>query len=160
MMNYKTYDSPVDTLLLLADQRGLVAIRFAGTSQKALAQVENDWAEGSALLDRCTEQLDAYFAGRLTAFELPLVYSGTDFQQQVMHALCDIPFGQTCSYGELANKLGREGAARAVGSANRRNPLPIIVPCHRVVGANGDLTGFAGGLDIKRKLLRLESSAR
>jgi len=159
-MNYKVYDSPVNTLLLLADQRGLVEIRFAGTSQKALAQVENDWEEGSALLDRCTEQLDAYFAGQLTRFDLPLVYSGTDFQQQVMHALCDIPFGQTCSYGELANKLGREGAARAVGSANRRNPLPIIVPCHRVVGANGDLTGFAGGLDIKRKLLSLESSAR
>ena len=88
-MNYKVYDSPVNTLLLLADQRGLVEIRFAGTSQKALAQVENDWEEGSALLDRCTEQLDAYFAGQLTRFDLPLVYSGTDFQQQVMHALCD-----------------------------------------------------------------------
>jgi len=108
------------------------------------------------VLDDCAKQLDAYFAGQLTEFDLPLVYSGTDFQQQVMHALRDIPYGETCSYGEMAKKLGRDGAARAVGSANRRNPLPIIVPCHRVIGANGELTGFAGGLSIKRKLLTLE----
>ena len=158
MVNYKIYDSPVDTLLLLADERGLLEVRFAGKEGDALAQVEG-CSEGGELLTGCVEQLDAYFAGQLTEFDLPLVYSGTDFQQQVMHALRGIPYGETCSYGEMAKKLGREGAARAVGSANRRNPLPIIVPCHRVIGANGDLTGFAGGLDIKRKLLTIEGAA-
>jgi len=156
MMNYKLYDSPVDKLLLLADERGLLEVRFAGNQGDALAQVAPGWSEGGDVLDDCAKQLDAYFAGQLTEFDLPLVYSGTDFQQQVMHALRDIPYGETCSYGEMAKKLGRDGAARAVGSANRRNPLPIIVPCHRVIGANGELTGFAGGLSIKRKLLTLE----
>jgi len=158
MMSYALYDSPVDTLLLLAGTRGLMEVRFVGSQGDALAQVESRWSEGGDVLDNCIKQLDAYFAGELTEFDLPLVYSGTDFQQQVMHALRDIPFGETCSYGELAKRLGREGAARAVGSANRRNPLPIIVPCHRVIGANGELTGFAGGLDIKRKLLSMEGA--
>jgi len=158
MMNYVLYDSPVDTLLLLADTRGLMEVRFVGNKGDALAQIDDSWNEGGDLLADCVKQLDAYFAGELTEFDLPLVYSGTDFQQQVMHALREIPFGETCSYGELAKKLGRNGAARAVGSANRRNPLPIIVPCHRVIGANGDLTGFAGGLDIKRKLLTIEGA--
>jgi len=157
-MNYALYDSPVDTLLLLAGERGLMEVRFAGNQGDALAQVESSWSEGGDVLDSCIKQFDAYFAGELTEFDLPLVYSGTDFQQQVMHALRDIPFGKTCSYGELAKRLGRDGAARAVGSANRRNPLPIIVPCHRVIGANGELTGFAGGLDIKRKLLTIEGA--
>jgi len=158
MINYKLFDSPVGTLLLLADARGLMEIRFAGNEGDALAQVEENWCEGGEVLIDCVAQLDAYFAGELTEFDLPLVYSGTDFQQQVMHALQDIPYGKTCSYGELAKKLGRDGAARAVGSANRRNPLAIVVPCHRVIGANGDLTGFAGGLDVKRKLLAIEGA--
>jgi len=158
MINYTVYDSPVDTLLLLADPRGLMEVRFAGNEGDALAQVEDSWCEGGNVLAECIKQLDAYFAGELTEFDLPLVYSGTDFQQQVMRGLQDIPYGKTCSYGELAKKLGREGAARAVGSANRRNPLAIIVPCHRVIGANGDLTGFAGGLGIKRKLLSIEGA--
>ena len=159
MIDYKVYDSPVDTLLLLADARGLMEVRFAGNAGDALGQVEDGWREGSDVLVDCVKQLDAYFIGELTEFDLPLVYSGTDFQQQVMHALRNIPYGETCSYGEMAKKLGRDGAARAVGSANRRNPLPIIVPCHRVIGANGDLTGFAGGLEIKRKLLTIEGAA-
>jgi methylated-DNA-[protein]-cysteine S-methyltransferase len=158
MINYTIYESPVDTLLLLADERGLIAIRFAGNTADALGKIESGWSEGSGVLADCVTQLDAYFSGELTEFNLPLVFSGTDFQKQVMHALCTIPFGETCSYGELAKKLGRDGAARAVGSANRRNPLPIIVPCHRVIGANGDLTGFAGGLDIKRTLLSIEGA--
>lgn len=158
MINYKIYSSPVDKLLLMADERGLLEIRFAGDEADALVQIDGSWSEGGELLGECVKQLDAYFAGKLTEFDLPLVYSGTDFQQQVMHALRDIPYGETCSYGELAKKLGRAGAARAVGSANRRNPLPIIVPCHRVIAANGDLTGFSGGLDIKRKLLAIEAT--
>jgi methylated-DNA-[protein]-cysteine S-methyltransferase len=158
MVNYKIYDSSVGTLLLLADERGLLEVRFAGNEDDALAQVEGR-SEGGELLTSCVKQLDAYFAGQLTEFDLPLVYSGTGFQRQVMHALRDIPYGGTCSYGELAKKLGHAGAARAVGSANRRNPLPIIVPCHRVIGSNGHLTGFSGGLEIKRKLLTIEGAA-
>ena len=106
MINYTLYDSPVDTLLLLADARGLIEVRFAGNEGDALAQVEDDWTGGGEILADCVKQLDAYFAGELTEFDLPLVYSGTDFQQQVMHALQDIPYGKTCSYGELAEKLG------------------------------------------------------
>lgn len=158
MINYNLYDSPIGTLLLLADARGLLEIRFAHDKDGALQQIEASWRESNEAFANCIAQLDAYFAGELTEFDLRLVYSGTDFQQQVMHALQDIPYGETCSYGELAKKLGRDGAARAVGSANRRNPLPIIIPCHRVISANGDLTGFAGGLDIKRKLLAIEGA--
>lgn len=159
MTNFSLYNSPVGILILLADERGLLEIRFSESAEDAREQLEPDWVEGNAVFEQCVSQLDAYFAGELTEFDLPLVYSGTEFQQQVMHALQDIPYGRTCSYGELAKKVGRDGAARAVGSANRRNPLPIIVPCHRVIGANGDLTGFAGGLDIKRKLLAIEGAA-
>ena len=157
MINYSLYDSSIGTLLLLADSRGLREVRFTKSEADALGQLEESWIESRDVFTDCVAQLDAYFAGELRSFDLPLVYSGTDFQQQVMHALQGVPYGETCSYGELARKLGREGAARAVGSANRRNPLPIIVPCHRVIGANGDLAGFAGGLDIKRKLLAIES---
>lgn len=159
MTNYTFYHSPVGILILVADERGLLEIRFSKDDKDAWAQLEPDWVADNAVFGQCTRQLDAYFAGELTEFDLPLVYSGTEFQQQVMHALEEIPYGQTCSYSELAKKVGRDGAARAVGSANRRNPLPIIVPCHRVIGANGDLTGFAGGLDIKRKLLAIEGAS-
>lgn len=158
MMSYALYNSPVDTLLLLADERGLLEVRFAGQQAEAVQQFADCWQQGCGVIERATQQLDAYFAGQLTEFDLPLVYSGTDFQQQVMHALRTIPYGKTCSYGELAKQLGRAGAARAVGSANRRNPLPIIVPCHRVIGASGELTGFAGGLEIKRQLLAIEGA--
>lgn len=158
MTQYHWYDSPVGLLLLLGDERGLFEIRFMNNKQQVTSQIKAGWQEKRAAFDDCIAQLDAYFAGELTRFDLPLVYTGTDFQQQVMQALQAIPYGQTCSYGELAKKLGREGAARAVGAANRRNPLPIVVPCHRVIGASGALTGFSGGLDKKRKLLTLEGA--
>lgn len=99
VINYCLYDSPVDTLLLLADSRGLLEIRFAGSEAQALQQVEEGWCENLDVFDDCITQLEAYFAGELTDFDLPLVFSGTEFQQQVMHALRDIPYGETCSYG-------------------------------------------------------------
>lgn len=113
--------------------------------------------EETELLVRAREELLAYFAGELREFRLPLAPSGTPFQWQVWAALAEIPYGQTRTYGELAAAIGRPGAVRAVGQANHRNPLPIVLPCHRVVGKGGALTGYAGGLALKRALLRLET---
>ena len=110
------------------------------------------------VLQSCAMQLQEYFAGERCRFDLPLNGAGTDFQQSVWSALSRIPFGELRSYGDIAREIGRPKAVRAVGAANGSNPLPIIVPCHRVIGSNGSLTGFAGGLDIKKKLLVLEGA--
>ncbi|GAA3986803.1 methylated-DNA--[protein]-cysteine S-methyltransferase [Allokutzneria multivorans] len=110
--------------------------------------------------DEVVEQLEAYFAGRLTDFELPLNLAGTPFQRQVWAALLEIPYGETVSYGELAERIGRPTASRAVGLANGKNPVGIIVPCHRVVGSTGDLTGYGGGIERKRHLLDFERATR
>lgn len=112
------------------------------------------------LLKEAKAQLDAYFAGRLKAFELPLAPAGTEFQMKVWNALCTIPYGETITYGQLAERLGNANASRAVGMANSRNPLPVFIPCHRVVGTGGKLTGYTGGLDIKVKLLELEQRVK
>jgi methylated-DNA-[protein]-cysteine S-methyltransferase len=110
----------------------------------------------TALLLEAVRQLDAYFAGELKEFTLPLAPEGTEFMKKVWAALCEIPYGRTASYGEVAERIGAPKAARAVGLANNRNPIPIFIPCHRVIGADGSLTGYAGGLDMKQKLLDLE----
>lgn len=120
-----------------------------------LAPADVDIRE-TPLLKEAKAQLDAYFAGRLKAFELPLAPAGTEFQMKVWNVLCTIPYGETITYGQLAGRLGNANASRAVGMANSRNPLPVFIPCHRVVGTGGKLTGYTGGLDIKVKLLRLE----
>jgi methylated-DNA-[protein]-cysteine S-methyltransferase len=111
------------------------------------------------VLDRAVSQLREYFSGRRRQFDLPLDFQGTAFQKQVWQALLTIPFGETRSYGQVATQVGRPKASRAVGAANGRNPIPIIAPCHRVIGASGRLTGFGGGLDVKARLLRLEGIA-
>ncbi|MEX5709017.1 methylated-DNA--[protein]-cysteine S-methyltransferase [Parafrankia sp. FMc6] len=116
-------------------------------------------APGDAALQAAAGQLAEYFAGRRTSFDLPLNPTGTDFQRKVWKALCDIPYAETISYGELARRLSQPGASRAVGLANGRNPISIIVPCHRVIGANGSLTGYGGGLERKRHLLAFEQQA-
>ena len=110
--------------------------------------------------DDVTTQLTEYFAGRRQTFELPLAPEGTPFQQRVWSALLGVPYGETISYGELAARIGRRSASRAVGLANGSNPLPIVIPCHRVIGSNGKLTGYGGGLAIKERLLALERGAR
>lgn len=112
------------------------------------------------LLKEAKAQLDAYFAGRLKAFGLPLAPAGTEFQMKVWNALCTIPYGETITYGQLAERIGNANASRAVGMANSRNPLPVFIPCHRVVGTGGKLTGYTGGLDIKVKLLQLEQRVK
>ena len=118
--------------------------------------MDPEWREDKAPLREVIQQLRAYFAKELETFELTLAPEGTDFQQSVWNELCGIPYGETISYGELAKRVGNPKASRAVGAANGQNPIPIIIPCHRVIGSDGKLTGFGGGLPIKEKLLALE----
>ncbi len=147
------FASPLGALTVSSDGAGLTGVRFA--EQAAVELSRRD--DAAAVLARAREQLAAYFAGELRAFELPLAPRGSEFQRKVWAALLEIPFGATTSYGALARRLGRPSAARAVGAANGRNPIAILVPCHRVVGASGALTGYAGGLERKRWLLAHES---
>ena len=146
--------SPVGPLLLAADHAGLRQIIFMNGRNRA--QPDPAWTPDSSGFAETTRQLRAYFAGELEQFDLPLVPEGTPFQLQVWHKLCEIPYGETISYGELARRIGNSKASRAVGLANGSNPIPIIIPCHRVIGSNGKLTGYGGGLPIKEKLLALE----
>lgn len=155
---YKTVASPVGALKIVASDRGLSAILWENDDPKRVrlaALVEDPY---HPVLLETERQLGAYFAGTLKAFTVPLDFNGTEFQKSVWAALLTIPFGATRSYGDIARQIGRPGASRAVGAANGKNPISIIAPCHRVIGAAGALTGFAGGLDIKRRLLGLESA--
>ena len=155
-MNYQLIDSPLGRVLLADRGDGLAGVWFDG--QRHYPAETSAWLPAStALLDRAAEQLGAYFAGKLTQFDLPLAAVGTSFQQAVWQQLVAIPFGQTRSYGQIAQALGKPSASRAVGMAVGRNPWSVIVPCHRVLGSGGQLTGYAGGLDRKRWLLALES---
>ena len=153
-MRCSEMQSPVGPLLLAADDVGLRKIIFMNGRDRA--QPDPSWVQESAAFAEATRQLRAYFAGELEQFDLPLAPEGTPFQLQVWRHLCEIPYGETISYGELARRIGNPKASRAVGLANGSNPIPIIIPCHRVIGSNGKLTGYGGGLPIKEKLLALE----
>ena len=157
---YKTMQSPVGALTLVASGHGLAAILWEndrpGRVRLKLAQED---ARHPVLVET-ERQLNEYFAGRRKAFSLELDFAGTQFQRKVWQALLEIPFGQTRSYGEIARRIGAPAAVRAVGAANGRNPISIVAPCHRVIGATGKLTGFAGGLDAKAHLLALEQKSR
>jgi methylated-DNA-[protein]-cysteine S-methyltransferase len=146
--------TPIGHLLAVAGEEGLCELQFA--SGKTARGPQPGWREDAAAFGALRDQLAAYFAGELRSFDLPLAPDGTGFQHRVWALLRAIPWGQSRSYSDLARDLGQPGAARAVGAANGRNPLPILVPCHRVIGGNGSLTGFAGGLAVKRQLLVLE----
>src|SRR5258705_2307187 len=151
---YTLLPSPIGLLLLVGDDRGLRQIAFAENGRAA--PPNPDWKQDAASLDEPIRQLRAYFAGEIEAFDLALAPDGTPFQQKVWNELCRIPYGQTISYGDLARRIGNPNASRAVGLANGSNPIPIVIPCHRVIGSNGKLTGYGGGLPIKEKLLALE----
>ena len=151
---YGFLESPIGDLLLAGDEAGLCAISFPSGSRAVAPRPE--WRQDDAFFEHSRSQLGAYFAGELQRFDLSLNFIGTAFQKSVWRALIDIPYGETTSYGALAAKLGRPTASRAVGAANGANPLPIVAPCHRVIGADRSLTGFGGGLDTKRFLLDLE----
>lgn len=154
-MKYKTMESPVGPLLIAGDEDGLKFIIFA--TEKRAADPAPNWEESeSSLIREAVRQLKAYFSEELTSFDLPLAPSGTPFQMAVWRELRQIPYGKVISYGELAKRLGKSRAVRAVGAANGANPIPIVIPCHRVIGSNGKLTGYGGGLHIKEALLALE----
>ncbi|MGA8491984.1 MAG: methylated-DNA--[protein]-cysteine S-methyltransferase [Terriglobales bacterium] len=151
---YTQIESPLGPLLLVADDAGLREILFVKGRHQA--EPESSWIEDKAPFVETIRQLQAYFAGELENFILELAPEGTPFQLEVWRRLCDIPYGETISYGELAGRIGNPKASRAVGLANGSNPIPIVIPCHRVIGSNGKLTGYGGGLPIKEKLLALE----
>ena len=154
---YSWFESPVGVLLLAGSEAGLKLVSFsAGTRTKS---ADSEWHEDSAVFTEVVDQLKSYFAGERKAFDLPLVLEGTDFQKKVWTALQDIPYGETVSYKALAQRVGSPKAVRAVGAANGANPIPIIIPCHRVIGADGRLTGYGGGMERKQWLLALEGRA-
>ncbi len=153
-MNYQYLDSPLGRLRLVSDGKHLVSIEFDGGHTCTATDCELS----DQLLQDCASQLQEYFAGTRHSFDLPLAPGGTQFQQSVWQQLTQIPHGQTCSYKDIATGIGKPKAVRAVGAANGRNPIPIVVPCHRVIGSDGSLTGFAGGIGMKKQLLELEGA--
>jgi len=155
MMYYCYLDTPIGQLLLAGEGDALSMIGFPKEVMRR--DPEPDWAYNEESLENARTQLTEYFSGQRKDFDLLLKLNGTEFQVSVLEALLEIPYGETTSYGAIAKQIGRPNAARAVGAANGRNPIPIIVPCHRVIGSSGDLTGFGGGLDTKEALLRLEA---
>ncbi|WP_155904970.1 methylated-DNA--[protein]-cysteine S-methyltransferase [Methylopila sp. M107] len=148
--------SPVGELKLVASQAALVAVLWENDDPRRVPLEPSRLSQEHPVLREAARQLEAYFAGERRRFDLPLAFHGSAFQRGVWAALLDIPYGETRSYGELARLLGDVKASRAVGAANGRNPLSIVAPCHRVIGASGKLTGFAGGLEAKAFLLALE----
>ncbi|MBB6120180.1 methylated-DNA--[protein]-cysteine S-methyltransferase [Nocardiopsis algeriensis] len=156
---YTRMPSPLGELLLTGDGESLSSVHTQG-KENVRREVPPEWREDPSAFRDAVAQLEAYFAGTLREFDLALAPAGTEWQLRVWKALTTIPYGETASYGELAAELGRPTASRAVGTANGRNPISIIVPCHRVIGANGTLTGYAGGLERKQYLLHLETGRR
>lgn len=154
-MYYCYLDTPIGELLLAGENDALSMIGFPKGSMRR--DPESDWIYNEKPLAIARQQLQEYFAGDRKDFDLSLQLDGTEFQVKVLKALQKIPYGETVSYGEIAKRIGKPKAVRAVGAANGRNPIPIVVPCHRVIGSGGDLTGFGGGLDTKEALLRLEA---
>lgn len=153
-MYYRYLETPIGELLLAGHEHALRVVAFP--EGKRRREPEPEWIWSEKPFTAVCAQLNAYFAGTLQDFDLPLEPGGTPFQLAVLEELRRIPYGTTVSYGEIARRIGRPKAVRAVGAANGRNPIPIIIPCHRVIGASGDLTGFGGGLPVKEALLRLE----
>ena len=154
-MYYCYIESPIGELLLAGEDDALTMIGFPEGSMRR--EPESDWTQNDKPFAEAARQLKEYFAGERHEFDLPLRLNGTEFQLLVLDELQRIPYGETTSYGDIAKRIGRPKAVRAVGAANGRNPIPIIVPCHRVIGSGGALTGFGGGLDTKKTLLRLEA---
>jgi methylated-DNA-[protein]-cysteine S-methyltransferase len=156
-LSYKYFASPVGKLKLVASETGLIAILWENDNPRRVRLTDLVEDNNQSILVETERQLKEYFAGKRNAFAIPLDMRGTAFQKNVWRALQAIPFGKTLTYGEIAKQLGRPTSSRAVGAANGRNPVSIVVPCHRVIGSTGKLTGFAGGLDTKAHLLNLEN---
>ena len=156
MTRYARFATPLGTMFAVAIENRITRLDFVDA--KYARPIPETWQEApdAAPLKECIAQVHDYFAGRRRDFDLPLDPAGTDFQQRVCNQIAGVPFGKTITYSELARRAGASGAARAAGAATGRNPIGIVVPCHRIVGADGSLTGYAGGLDRKTRLLELE----
>lgn len=155
-MNYSYVETPVGSLLIAGDAGAIYEINFPRNGKPRPPR--DGWTESArGTVSAAMRQLREYFAGKRTEFDLPLAPQGTEFQRAVWQRLQEIPYGETISYGELAKRVGNPKASRAVGAANGQNPIPIVIPCHRVIGSNGKLTGFGGGLPTKEILLTLEA---
>ena len=157
MIYYRTIDSPIGPLALAGRGRALMNLRMLNQTYEP---DRSDWVRDDQAFPDAVDQLEAYFAGTRTEFDLELKLVGSEFQRRVWQALQTIPYGETRSYGQVAEQIGAAGAARAVGLANGHNPIAIIVPCHRVIGASGSLTGYGGGLHRKRSLLEMEKTVK
>lgn len=150
-MIYTFVETPIGALLVAGDGAAIMETHFAGATPRP------EWIRDDEALRAAADQLHAYFAGTLKAFDLPLAPHGTEFQQTVWRALLEIPYGETTTYSTIAKQIGKPAAVRAVGAANGANPIPIVIPCHRVIGSSGSMTGFGGGIDVKKRLLALEA---
>jgi methylated-DNA-[protein]-cysteine S-methyltransferase len=157
-MQYSYFDSPIGRLLLAGQDQMLSLLGFPRGKMAQVADPSWEYTEHGFTL--CIQQLQEYFAGQRTIFDCPYTITGTPFQQRVLSRVAQVPYGQTVAYSDIAMQINAPKAVRAVGMANARNPLPIIVPCHRIIGKNGALTGFGGGLDVKSFLLAHEKSVR
>jgi len=154
---YRQISSPLGKLLLTSDGRALTGVYMTKLAEESAPETRARWQKDDGVLDEAVRQLQAYFEGELVNFDLDLGLDGTSFQRRVWEELCRIPYGGAISYAELARRIGQTGASRAVGGANGRNPISIIVPCHRVISSDGGLGGYGGGLDRKRWLLEHEA---
>jgi methylated-DNA-[protein]-cysteine S-methyltransferase len=157
MLSYDYCDTPLGRMLLVANEKGLCGLHFVG--QKYFPQKGKDWIQDEKVLKRAKREVMEYFAGKRKRFDVPLAPEGTAFQRAIWREIAKVPFGETITYSELARRAGFPNCARAAGAATGRNPVGVIVPCHRIVGTNGSLTGYAGGLPKKKALLALEGLA-
>lgn len=155
-MYYSSFETDICRLTLVGDEQGLKRIHLKNQSSDKVLKIEASWIENDDFFSQAREQLLAYFKGELKTFSLKLNPDGSEYQKRVWKALQTIPYGQTRSYKEIAIMTGNEKASRAVGMANGKNPLPIVIPCHRVIGSNGKLTGFAFGIKLKKDIINLE----
>lgn len=153
MKNMIYYKSPIGNLIIVEEENTIIKLCF---KEQEITNIKDVREFETPLLKKAKKQLEEYFEGKRKKFDLALRLNGTSFQNKVWKALLNIPYAKTCSYKDIAKNIGNENASRAVGNANNKNPLPIFIPCHRVIGSNGKLIGYAGGLDIKIKLLELE----
>lgn len=158
MLYYTTFKTIFCNIILVGDSDGICKLHLDTGEGKRQFCISDQWQLDDVMFTEAREQIEAYCRGELKQFTIPLKLEGTEFQKKVWRALCEIPMGETRTYGELAEYIGNKKASRAVGNANSKNPIPLLVPCHRVIGANGKLTGFAHGLAIKQKLLEFEES--
>jgi len=156
MKQYCYCQTPIGRLLLVGENGLLEQLHFPNSAGQVV--IEESWCLDEESFADTLQQLEEYFAGRLENFQVKMHLTGTDFQRQVWQELQRIPYGKTASYGEIAKRIGNPKACRAVGAANGKNPVPIIIPCHRIIGTDGSLTGFGGGMELKKSLLRLEDS--